>query len=460
MADFNTLQKLGLGLQLTDRNTQANALNAINQNNQLNNEQAAQAKKAKLAKLGQMREMAVLAVKNKPNDPAVREAAQQAIQSIEAQELELQGIAGQVETPEGFGGNGLLSASLPQPEPADPTKLTAESADAMNTAIDTNLVPGLSEEDAALVSPDLYADPRERRKKAEELRAAKGNPKLEKIDLTDRIVFVDPNKPDVIVSEFQKGTKTTENTKKIVQVFTKEGDSFSAFADEQGGFTDQNGNKISIPEGAKFSTSSVTGTPEETGLTTKGAGMLDEKLINIDSSIAGLESTVQTFDPSYLTLPTQLYTKGLKAADKLGIELSPENAELLKNYSTFQQDAIATVNATIKAITGAQMSEKEADRIRKQIPDPENDSPKQFEAKLKNSLKQSKLAQARWRWMTKNGIRHDFKSNKRSPVSLDAFEGMFESRAEEIQKELKAGGQGEDESFANALAQAKQEFEL
>lgn len=51
MADFNTLQKLGLGLQLTDRNTQANALNAINQNNQLNNEQAVAQREARIKQL-------------------------------------------------------------------------------------------------------------------------------------------------------------------------------------------------------------------------------------------------------------------------------------------------------------------------------------------------------------------------------------------------------------------------
>jgi len=194
-------------------------------------------------------------------------------------------------------------------------------------------------------------------------------------------------------------------------------------------------------------------TGEESGLTSKAKGLLEEKLINIGDTLANLDATMQSFDPKFLELPTQAKVGALKLGSKLGIDLSPENKKLVEDAAVFFQDAITGLNSTIKAMTGAQMSEKEAVRLRKQVPDPEKDDPTTFYAKLKNSVKITKLANARALFLRKNGVMYDFNSNDEPPISIRQFESMIEARGKELM---------EDEGMTReqALGVLKEEFNL
>lgn len=203
-----------------------------------------------------------------------------------------------------------------------------------------------------------------------------------------------------------------------------------------------------LPEG--FVVGDITGTPGE--FTTKTQGALEEDVVTAKDTLVGLEKTMESFDPEFLTYFGKFKAGTLNILDKFGAELSDDQKEFIKNYSEFAQNSIKTVNETIKQITGAQMSEKEAGRIRKQVPDPENNAPTEFKTKLENSIAQMKLAIARKQYMLKNGIEHDFSSDEEPPVSLEGMKQIINARG----KELMDSGVPREQ----AIQQVRQEFGL
>jgi len=110
----------------------------------------------------------------------------------------------------------------------------------------------------------------------------------------------------------------------------------------------------------------------------------------------------EKFDPSYLTYGGKLSAYALSLKDKLNAgSLSLEEAQFLKDYSAFTQDAAEGLNKYIKDITGAQMSEAEAQRLKQGYPNLD-DSPTQFESKLNNLTLNNTLSIARTNFFLKN----------------------------------------------------------
>jgi len=110
----------------------------------------------------------------------------------------------------------------------------------------------------------------------------------------------------------------------------------------------------------------------------------------------------EKFDPSYLTYGGKLSAYALSLKDKLNAgSLSLEEAQFLKDYSAFTQEAAEGLNKYIKDITGAQMSEAEAQRLKQGYPNLD-DSPVQFESKLNNLTLNNTLSIARTNFFLKN----------------------------------------------------------
>jgi len=195
----------------------------------------------------------------------------------------------------------------------------------------------------------------------------------------------------------------------------------------------------------------VSGTPEQAGITKKTRGTLEDKIITSSDALSRLDSAMQNFRPEFLELPTQFKGKSLALAEKAGIELSPENQQLLGDLAEFQRDAFENLNRTIKEMTGAQMSEAETKRLRRQVPDPQKDSPTQFVRKTKGTVKSLKMAQARARFFLSQGVRKSGKDLEKL-MSLSEMENRIERRGEELEK------QGVSE--AEIIQTLKQEFGL
>lgn len=131
---------------------------------------------------------------------------------------------------------------------------------------------------------------------------------------------------------------------------------------------------------------------------------LDKDIIGASNGLARLQSIQQSFKPEYLEMPNQLAMKGLDYANKLGLPISDEQKTKLTEFSRFRQDSYDHMNRYIKEITGAAMSEVEATRLRKAMPDPENDGPAVFKAKIDHSMEIIQAAGERYQQLRTQGL--------------------------------------------------------
>ena len=175
----------------------------------------------------------------------------------------------------------------------------------------------------------------------------------------------------------------------------------------------------------------------------KTADQLQKTLLNTNENLARIEATADMFDPDYLTYQTGIEQKALKVAEKAGIDIGESGREKITKVSKFRRNAIENLNLYIKDITGAQMSEAEADRLRKAVPDAENDSPTEFKAKMDDAIMQLKSKQTRTTYALQNGL---------DPESLwDQQTGPWEQAAAAPEAATDAGlGEMSNDEFSKA----------
>ena len=151
--------------------------------------------------------------------------------------------------------------------------------------------------------------------------------------------------------------------------------------------------------------SSVEGSQSEVfDPTKKTTDELQKGLLSSNENLARLEQAADMFDPDYLTYQTGIEQAALKVAEKAGVDIGESGREKITKVSKFKRNAIENLNLYIKEITGAQMSEAEADRLRKAVPDAENDSPTEFKAKMDDAIEQLRKKQTRYAYALENGI--------------------------------------------------------
>lgn len=114
-------------------------------------------------------------------------------------------------------------------------------------------------------------------------------------------------------------------------------------------------------------------------------------LMKLEDSQANYQRIMDSFDEKYLTYPDKVW-RGLQSElDKSGAErifgqiLSDESWAEYGKATTFKSNTWNAVNAHIKMITGAQMSEKEVKRILRSIANTE-DSPRAFLHKMNATM--------------------------------------------------------------------------
>ena len=97
--------------------------------------------------------------------------------------------------------------------------------------------------------------------------------------------------------------------------------------------------------------------------------------------------------------------------------LSPETKELVEGYTRFKTEALNNINLYIKEITGAQMSEAEANRLRSAVADPGDSvwtqmSPSQFESAIKQDMERVRQAHMRSHYLLRKGWTPVYKNKK------------------------------------------------
>ena len=150
---------------------------------------------------------------------------------------------------------------------------------------------------------------------------------------------------------------------------------------------------------------------------------IEKKLLAANEGHVRLQNISATFKPEYQELGTRwdaLVTSWTAKVRGAGA-VSPEDTKHLRDYAKFRRDAFSHMNRYIKDITGAQMSEFEAKRLRKAIPDPGDtlfggDDPITFKAKLDSAMREIAKAKARYTYYLNKGIQNVGEMSRLTPL--------------------------------------------
>jgi hypothetical protein len=171
------------------------------------------------------------------------------------------------------------------------------------------------------------------------------------------------------------------------------------------------------------------------GLGKSGMGKVDEALINSGSRVITLNRIAQGYDPRFLETKFRLGMSVRGLGEKLGRELSTQERAELTAYTQFRQDSVRQLNQYINEVTGAAIGQgEEADRLKAGVPNPgsglfDGDGPTEFAAKLQNTLKDLKMAEARLHYIKTKGL-------KLTDVSLTSMPRIMKDREADLIKQL------------------------
>jgi hypothetical protein len=161
---------------------------------------------------------------------------------------------------------------------------------------------------------------------------------------------------------------------------------------------------------------------------------IEKRLFAATEQKARIGAIRASFKPEWQTVDEQLKQYGISWVDSIGPlrhKIPPAMRQSHAEYTQYRQDAFTNMNQYIKDMTGAAMSEQEAVRLRKGIPDPEKDGPTAFQAKLENSSAQADLAHARMNYLLRKGFQG---KAWESGVSLERMQGIINQRGAQIEK--------------------------
>jgi len=171
----------------------------------------------------------------------------------------------------------------------------------------------------------------------------------------------------------------------------------------------------------------------------EGQNELDKKMIAASDNLTNLAAIKSQFKPEYQQIETRLKMKWAGLKDKFSKDgLPPEEAQNLRDYAAYRADAFDTVNTYVRSITGAAMTDAEAQRILQAIPKPgegifDGDSPNEFQSKLDGALRKTTLALARYTYAKNNGKDWQF-------IGLNQMENIVKTEAKKKAAELRGQG--------------------
>jgi len=169
-------------------------------------------------------------------------------------------------------------------------------------------------------------------------------------------------------------------------------------------------------------------TPDKTTVTG-----LQDQLLQSSGRLSSYNRIEAGFKPEYFQPVFRAGQTWNIIKEKAGSNLDPQQKQVLTDFSQFKQNSTQELNAAIKAQTGATVTADEAPRIIAGLPNAgsglfDGDSPTEFKAKLDNTTKQLRLAEARNIYALRNGL--SFKN-----IPLDNVPKLMNDRAAELAKQ-------------------------
>jgi hypothetical protein len=186
---------------------------------------------------------------------------------------------------------------------------------------------------------------------------------------------------------------------------------------------------------------------------------LDEAQWNAQETVSRLNSIKAGFTPEYQMIGNQLGNEWRTLKDRFG-EADPAEKEKITKYTGWRSKAIGNLNAEIKQLTGAAMTEGEAKRLMAGLPNPGSgitnpgDSPTEFEAKLNSSIEGARAAAVRAQLARRKGL--DWRE-----VPLDEVDDkLIKPYRRELEQKFQSEGLSPEDAKRQALLQFKAELGL
>ena len=191
----------------------------------------------------------------------------------------------------------------------------------------------------------------------------------------------------------------------------------------------------------------------DTNLTKKTQSVLEGKILDTHIAFGRLKDIGDSFKPKFQTSTYRAKMLTLQGKAKSGIfDLSQSERAELTEFMNFKLDSVDNMNRYIKEITGAQMSEGEAKRLIKGIPNPgtglfDGDDPVSFAAKMNRLKMKLRTSLARLIWMRRHGIISPYEgvmkpdgSMHKNVLSLPAMRKKIDSRYRKLKAKFKKDG--------------------
>lgn len=174
----------------------------------------------------------------------------------------------------------------------------------------------------------------------------------------------------------------------------------------------------------------------------EASNKVDTGLLDTTQGIMRLSAIESQYKPEYQQWGSRISAGWTAVKDSMGANVGTQDKQFLTQFSAYKRNAINSMNEYIKAITGAAMSEQEAQRILRGMPNPgqglfDGDSPTEFKAKLDDAMKQTKMSLARYEYIKRNGMALMQADGKTPVISLERMPQIMNERAKVLEAELK-----------------------
>ena len=211
----------------------------------------------------------------------------------------------------------------------------------------------------------------------------------------------------------------------------------------------------------KPTTGTITSIDPETGNITITSGVpgadlakptvksLEQSILEGQDVLASLDAIDQKFDPSFLTIPTQLTSYGALTMEKLtGIPVG--DADQIMRYSQFRASTQELFSTILKQLSGAAVTKFELNNAKLFLPDV-SDSPTQFKAKLDGFRNTTAAAVFRAQQLRAGTDKITDDLARKYPLSLKAANGQDLYIDDFVQQYL-SKPENADKTQADALA--------
>ena len=197
----------------------------------------------------------------------------------------------------------------------------------------------------------------------------------------------------------------------------------------------------------------------------KTQGTLEDKIINSQSALDRMSRLYADFDESDFGFSGAVKKWWLGSQAWVAPDmLSPAEQKAYYDYTKYIQKVAENANTMIREMTGAQMSEHEAERLLEGIPNAQDDAIA-FKGKMDALMNSLALINARARYYLANGweppkmtAKGVMKPGESWRVSIDGMETIIHERADQLEELFKAEGMANPRDAA--LSQTNKEFGL